>query len=602
MELIKTGHLTRSLNFDRAAVDEENRTVALSFSSETPVERWFGMEVLSHNPDHVRMDRLKASAPLLWNHDPSVQIGVVEQAAIEDGHGRAVVRFSKSARAEELYQDVLDGIATNVSVGYRINEMVLDEDDKESETYRATDWMPHEISLVSIAADFKSVGVGREIDGEHQTRVYKPESEKEEPKMSEEVQVNVEAVRDEARDAALAEERGRISTINDMAKDAPYLRELADKALTEGQPLDVFQRAALEATKAELKRNPSNDLVNSPLTVDMTPAEQRSFSIVKAVKAASTNDWSDAGLEREVSNAIAARVGESNGGFYLPTDMAWGSQRDLTVGTNNQGGFLVGTEHMGTSFIDALRANMVTMQAGARMMNNLQGNIAIPKLATGTTNIAFVAEGAAPTEGQPVFAQVSLSGKAIAGYVQITRNLLVQSDPSVEAIIQDDITQGIAVALDAAALTGSGSGANPTGILATSGIGSVTFSSSGAPTFAEVVAIESAITTDNAQSDGMVYVTTPAMAGTLKTTVKGGSGSGRFITEDGQANGYPVLHTSSMTANTILLGDFSQLIVAQFGAVEVITDRDATTGIMNLGVHLLADIGVRRAESFSKGA
>jgi HK97 family phage major capsid protein/HK97 family phage prohead protease len=596
MNQIKTGDLQRFFQLDRAALDQENRTVRLSFSSEEPVERWFGSEVLSHSPESVRMDRLNGGAPLLWNHDTSDQIGRVEQASIEDGRGYAVVRFSKSARAEELYQDVVDGITSNVSVGYRIHEM---EQEGDKEVYRATDWQPHEISLVSVPAD-ASVGIGRSV-GEHQTRVLTQNIIKEETQMSEETKIDVQSVKDEARDQALAEERGRISTINDMAKDAPYLRELADKALTEGQPLDVFQRSALEATKQELKRKPSNDLINSPLTVDMTEKEQRSFSIVKAVQASATGDWSKAGLEREVSNAIAARVGDSNGGFYLPTDMAWGS-RDLTVGTNNQGGFLVGTDHMAASFIDALRANMVTMQAGGRMMTNLQGNVAIPKLATGTTNISFVAEGAAPSEGQPVFAQVALSGKAIAGYVQITRNLLVQSDPSVEAMIQDDITQGIATAIDAAALTGSGSSNQPTGILATTGIGSVSFSSSGAPTFSEVVAVETAIVQDNAQADNMVMVTTPAMAGALKTTVKGGSGSGRFITEDGLANGYPVLATSSMTANTVLLGDFSQLIVAQFGAIEVITDRDATTGIMNLGVHLLADIGVRRAESFSKGA
>ena len=597
MNQIKTGDLQRFFQLDRAALDQENRTVRLSFSSEEPVERWFGSEVLSHSPEAVRMDRLNGGAPLLWNHDTSDQIGRVESASIEDGRGYAVVRFSKSARAEELYQDVVDGITSNVSVGYRIHEMEQ-EDDKQ--VYRATDWQPHEISLVSVPAD-ASVGIGRSV-GEHQTRVKTQNIIEEVTQMSEETKIDVQSVKDEARDAALAEERGRISTINDMAKDAPYLRELADKALTEGQPLDVFQRSALEATKQELKRKPSNDLINSPLTVDMTEKEQRNFSIVKAVQASATGDWSKAGLEREVSNAIAARVGDSNGGFYLPTDMAWGSKRDLTVGTNNQGGFLVGTDHMASSFIDALRANMVTMQAGGRMMTNLQGNVAIPKLATGTTNIGFVAEGAAPTEGQPVFAQVALSGKAIAGYVQITRNLLVQSDPSVEAMIQDDITQGIAVALDAAALAGTGSSNQPTGILATTGIGSVSFSSSGAPTFEEIVGVETAIVTDNAQADGMVMVTTPAMAGALKTTIKGGSGSGRFITEDGLANGYPVLATSSMTANTVLLGDFSQLIVAQFGAIEVITDRDATTGIMNLGVHLLADIGVRRAESFSKGA
>jgi Phage capsid family. len=100
----------------------------------------------------------------------------------------------------------------------------------------------------------------------------------------------------------------------------------------------------------------------------------------------------------------------------------------------------------------------------------------------------------------------------------------------------------------------------------------------------------------------MAYVTTPALAGTLKSPVKGGAGSGRFISENGEVNGFPIYNTSSMTANNILLGSFSDLIVAQFGAVEVITQQNATTGVLDLGVHLLADVGVRRAEAFAKGA
>ena len=596
METINTGHLTRHQEFDRAAVDEESRTVRLSFSSEEPVERWFGNEVLSHNPEHVRMDRLEAGAPLLWNHNTDVQIGRVESASIENGRGEAVVRFSKSARGEELYQDVLDGIATNVSVGYRINEMVLDEDDEESETYRAVDWMPHEISLVSVPADF-GVGVGRDITGEHQTRVYKPEAEKEEPKMSEET-IDVQAVRDEAREAVLAEEAARIATIQQASKDAPYLRELADKAISDRMPLDAFQLEALEAAKRELKVKPVQESVSAPITVDMSNKERSQYSILKAVQAQMSGNWSDAGLEREVSQTIAQREGDTTG-FYIPMNAPWG-QRDLTAGTNNQGGFLVPTDHRAGDFVEALRANMVVGQAGATYLTGLTGNVAIPTIATGTA-VGWVAEGAAPTEGQPVFGQISLTPKNLVGYVEMTRNLMLQSSPAVESVVQQDITNALAVGMDAAALAGSGSSNQPTGILSTSGIGSVSFSSSGAPTFAEIVAIESEITADNAATTDMVYVTTPALNGYLKTATKD-SGSGRFISEGGIVNGYECLHTSSVTANNVILGNFSDLIIAQFGAIEVLTQTAPSTGITTMALHMHTDIGVRHAQSFAKGA
>ena len=594
MEQIKTGQLSRQFNFERDQVDAEARTVTLSFSSEQPVERWFGTEVLSHSPESVDLTRLNAKAALLANHDLNDQIGVIENATVENGRGIATVRFSKSERGEEFYQDVLDGIRSNISVGYTIEEM----EEKSERVFTATQWAPHEISLVSTPADF-SVGIGRSdaVLGDHSTRVIK--LIKETPKM-EDQKIDIEVVKNEAREAVLKEEQLRVRTINEMAKDAPYLRELADKALNDGFALDHFQREAFEATKKELARKP--DLaadIASPLNVDLSRGEKQSYSLLRAISASASGDWSKAGLEKEISDTIAQRSGQSNGGFYMPSDMAWG-RRDLTVGTNNAGGFLVGTDHDGANFIDALRAAMVTTRLGARIMSNLQGNVAIPKLATGTSTY-WVAEDGAPTEGQPVFASVSLTPKNLASFVQISRNLLVQSDPSVETVIQDDITRAIAVAIDAAALAGTGSSNQPTGILATTGIGSVSFASAGAPTFAEIVAIESAISADNAMGANMAFVTTPALAGTLKTTTKD-SGSGRFVSEDNAIMGYSVNPTSSMTANTILLGDFSQLMIAQFGAVEVITDRNAQTGQLTLGLHAMVDVGVRHAESFAKGA
>jgi HK97 family phage major capsid protein len=594
MEQIKTGTLNRHFSFERANVDEDSRTLTLSFSSEAPVERWFGTEVLSHSPGSVDLTRLNSKAGLLANHDLNDQIGVVESAKIENGRGIATVRFSKSERGEEFYQDVLDGIRSGVSVGYVIDEM----EEKSERVFEATRWSPHEISLVSTPADLSATVMRSDaVEGDNLTRVIK--LIKEDPKM-EDQKIDIETVRNEARDAALKEEQLRVRTINEMAKDAPYLRELADKALNDGFALDHFQREAFEATKKELARKP--DLaadIASPLNVDLSRSEKESYSLLRAISASANGDWSKAGLEKEISDTIAQRSGQSNGGFYMPADMQWG-RRDLTVGTNNAGGFLVGTDHDGASFIDALRAAMVTTRLGARVMSNLQGNVAIPKLATGTSTY-WVAEDGAPTEGQPVFSSINLTPKNLASFVQISRNLLVQSDPIVEAVVQADITAAIAVAIDAAALAGTGSSNQPTGILATTGIGSVSFSSAGAPTFAEIVAIESAISADNAMGANMAFVTTPALAGTLKTTTKD-SGSGRFVSEDNAIMGYSVNPTSSMTANTILLGDFSQLMIAQFGAIEVITDRNAQTGQLTLGLHCMIDTATRHAESFSKGA
>ncbi|MDD5212244.1 MAG: HK97 family phage prohead protease, partial [Sulfuricurvum sp.] len=165
----KTKTTTRQIethyrNFEIRAVSEENRTVELSFSSEEPYERYWGIEVLDHSPTSVNLSRLNNAAPLLLDHDTRNQIGVVESAAISsERKGVATVRFSRSERGDEVFKDVVDGIRKNVSVGYQIEEMLLESRDGDTETYRVTKWMPFEVSIVSVPAD-TSVGVGRSHD------------------------------------------------------------------------------------------------------------------------------------------------------------------------------------------------------------------------------------------------------------------------------------------------------------------------------------------------------------------------------------------------------------------------------------------------------
>ena len=141
--------------------DADTDTFELSFSSETPVARQYGDEVLSHAAGAVDLSRLNDSAPLLFNHNPDQLLGVVDSARVVGGKGRATVRWGTSPEAAAKRQDVAIGVLRNVSVGYQINEMDQDEDG----TYVARNWTPVEISLVSVPSD-PTVGIGRSLEND----------------------------------------------------------------------------------------------------------------------------------------------------------------------------------------------------------------------------------------------------------------------------------------------------------------------------------------------------------------------------------------------------------------------------------------------------
>jgi HK97 family phage prohead protease len=120
---------------------------------------------------NVRRDRFDSGAALLFQHDPEKQIGVIENYSFDaDGIARCTVRFSKSQFAEEIFQDVRDGIRKNISVGFMIWELNLETKSKDGpNVYRADDWEPYEVSIVSVPADI-SVGVGRSTSMWYATR------------------------------------------------------------------------------------------------------------------------------------------------------------------------------------------------------------------------------------------------------------------------------------------------------------------------------------------------------------------------------------------------------------------------------------------------
>ena len=149
--------LQRVASFDYAAAvrgkgEEDVRTLEFPFSSEKPVDRWYGPEVLSHGDGAMDLSRLNDGAPLLWNHDPNQVLGVIEKGWVENARGYVRVRFSRSAFAEEKLADIRDGILRNVSVGYSITDAKPLRSNGQ-DGILATSWQPHEVSIVSVPAD-----------------------------------------------------------------------------------------------------------------------------------------------------------------------------------------------------------------------------------------------------------------------------------------------------------------------------------------------------------------------------------------------------------------------------------------------------------------
>ena len=592
----------RTIDLSKASyIDEENRTVRIGVSSEQPVSRSFGLEVLDHKRESIDTAFMDSkTAPFLLDHDMSQVIGVVEDFKIDETAKRttAVVRFGKGELASEIFEDVKDGIRKNISVGYKVNKMERDSNDIIGDHYRATSWSPMEISSVSIPADQSVlVGVGRK---------NKQELNFKDIKMSEENKIDSNAIRSEATESAKAEMLKNAKEISALGKHHGQ-RDLADNAIQNGMSVEQFRGVLLD--------NISNDkpLDVAPATVGLNQKEKGEYSLIRAVNAASTGDWSKAGYERELSEDIAQRTGKEARGFYMPSDLNWG-QRDQTVSPTSAGGFLVGTDHLADQFISALYAKLTVGELGARVMTGLKGNVAIPKLSAETTNTAFVAEGGAPTEGAATFAQVTMTPKTLASYVDCSRKLMLQSDPSVEAVLRNDIISQFARKIDSVAINGGGSN-EPSGIIPGVPSGNVVAMGTNglAPTYAKIVELIKAVDVSNAMGGNPSFLTNPKVVAALRTIAKqSGGAEGNFIMEAASdILGYNIASTTLVPSNlakgtgsnlsAAIFGDFTNVMLGFWSGVDVVVDTSSlsTSGGTRLAFFQDLDVGIRRGEGFS---
>ena len=595
-------------------IDEESRMVRVGVSSEQPVERSFGMEVIDHTKESMNLEFLNSGrAPLLVGHDMNDQVGVVERVELDEEARRlrAVVRFGKSQRASEIFDDVRDGIRMNISVGYRIDGKVEREGDPDNYVRVAT--TPMEISLVPVPADSsQSVGVGRSVS---EPLTETPSDV--EIKMSEEIKnegVNLDAVKAEAVRTA----RKNDSEILALAAKHNK-RDLGEAAIREGQSVDQFRGQLLDVIGDDKPLETPASVVDAPVK------ERREYSLANMLRAQATGDWTEAGLEREVDQEITKNVGRSAEGTYIP-DFIWSQRAGAlatgatgAVGDENDFSNFVPTVHRGDLFIEALRAQQVLGGLGTTYLSGLTNRISVPKMSAGA-NVGFVEELGDVADQSGTDAAMTLQPRTLGGYVDISRLMLMEAVPAIEQVIRNDLMASMADKIEYYAINGSGASGQPTGLLNTAGINNLDISSGtdvDALTWSDIIALVKLVEEDNGvvNAGAAGFLSHPAVKAKLASTAKVSSTDSVMILNDPWNNlyGYPVAFSSNVPttldpgdggndASAVVFGDFSQLVIASFGAPSILVDNfsNSLAGSSRLVLHTEIDTGVRNAVSFAK--
>jgi HK97 family phage major capsid protein/HK97 family phage prohead protease len=571
----------------------EDRTIEFPFSSELPVSRWFGEEVLSHQADAVNLARMNDGAPVLFNHDPDRVIGVVERAWIdgEKKRGMARVRFSKNELAQQIVADVTDGILRNVSVGYAIRDAKPGGD----EQIIATSWEPHEVSIVSVPAD-PTVGIGRALPDPAKAPAAAtptpplPPMETQTP--------DLEAVRAHAAADAQRAERDRIASITSLTREHGV--DIAQGLIERGASVEEAQREVLTEL-AKRSKQPTQHATPAASTsaqaqpiagsadIGLTDKEARSFSFLRAIRAQLLpNERSvveAAAFEREASNATAQRMGMAPKGLLVPNEVL---SRSLVAGTASGAGDLIFTDARPESFIELMRKRNVLTSLGVTVLSGLSGPVAFPKQ-TGAAQAYWVGEQGEATESEPAVGQVNMSLKTLSAWTRFSRSLMLQASLDVEMWVRNELATVMALEQARATLYGSGINTEDFG--------------AAQPTYAELVSMETKINADDADVGSFGYVTNATIYGGFKTTEKA-SGTAQFVLEPGNTvNSYQVVRSNQVESGDVFLGIWDQVILGLWGALDLQVNPYAEdkAGNVRVVVHQSCDVAVRYPEAFCRG-
>jgi HK97 family phage major capsid protein/HK97 family phage prohead protease len=578
-----------------------------SLSSEHPVERGFGLEVLSHKPGSIRMDRLtRGTMPLLVNHNWDDPVGMVDTGDVRDGKLTVTAHLFDTDRAKEVSR-WLEGGLRNVSVGYRIHDA---EEDRKSGEFRVTDWEPYEASLVTVPAD-PTVGLGRAGEQEFDVRVISVNAATAAGVSSMSNQDNAAAGASADQKApnmsAIEAERERREAIVNLCKSNKIDSRVERQWVENGTSLAQVAKEILDVMEERGKHRPA-----TATELGLTSAETRRYSLFKAIRALKFGAQNprlvnDAGFEAECSRALAKTLGrELTTSMLIPAEVLQrpvgveAASRALATSPGSKGGYLVNVENLG--FIDILRNRSVAMSMGARVLSGLTGNVTFARQ-TGKPSVTWQAgEHSSVTAADQTLGQLSMTPKTCIAITEVSEQLLAQSSQSAEAFVMADLAANVAIdGVDNAVINGIG-GAQPLGIKNTTGV--TTGQDASSATYAKILAFPSTAGSANAIRGNPGFVTNTAGAVVLMQKQRF-SGTDTPLWDgtlfDGTLVGFRAMSSEQLASGNLIFGSWDELVIGEWGVLELSTDNGGTrfnTASVGIRAMWMVDTMIRYPQAF----
>lgn len=586
---------TRELTVDKSTLDSERMYVEFSVSSEYPVRRWFGYEILDHDVKSIRAARLNSGAAHRDGHYGD-QTGVVDKWWIDENKKlRVGVRYSKNnPRAVMIFKDIEDDIRKNVSVEYDIWDLVLDREEDGVAYYRMTDWEPIHTCDTPDGAD-PNVGHGRSKNNEQQ----EPESIKLEGdnleaaiekhnrdsklkiiinqnrshKMTDEEKKQKDAQERTDREAALKLDREavqkaeveRIKSIHQIAEDfranIPHVNvsEKVQEYIQQNRSFkEFYDYCSAEVRSPEAKRTPE-------VHPDFTNQQFENYSIARAILGRSDDKFD--GIEKEAHDFISKKIGRDVGkGILIPTNVFGRrnkSQRTTqNVATPTAGGNTVFETPTELSFIEFLHNNLAFVNMGITVISNFQGDFPLVKEGSEHT-FSFKPESTSPDASSVTFTKESYGPKLGGSLTTLSRQILLQSPNISEAWARRKLLGATLRGMDRSIIYTSANG--PTGLKDVSGVGAPVLGAGF--TYNKAIDVRQSVKALNAELGKMSFICNPVTCGTLQK-IDITNGYGRFLCdENNKMVGRECKESNQIDEGDLIYGHWPAIMLIEWGYI-----------------------------------
>jgi HK97 family phage major capsid protein len=641
-EYIKSKPQRMEVRFSKeqlAAANPEEKTIPCSFAAMSYVERWYGILVLDMSPEAVDLSRWSEGVAYLMDHNHTDQRGIITNGRLENGQLVGDVKFSKSEKGQELFNDIKDGIRPWTSVGfdiYKMEEVAPEEmpDDlknlcleRECGAFSVKKWAPYEGSSVSIPAN-PGVGVMPSGEGDEEEEMAKmaeafgiQKFSKKQSESNHQITIQKEDTMSDVKKTPeqLATEKktliefGVANYENRVAGGKETIERLANDVVAlfaNDETTDVESRFRGEL----FTRIQDKERLETPKTfVGMTESQKAEYSIIKVI-ASMVDGKPLTGFEKEVADELDKKgVTSRTGGVVLPLDL---QSRKInfdaelnyhlakagirterfaqTVGSTTGGGYLVGTEHRAQDFVEIYRNFLIP---GFTYLPGLSQSVDIPKQTGGSTITVAASEAAGFNATALVFGQLTLSPKEIGAYIEITRRLLVQSSPAIDNLVVIDLMRQMALKTNYLALFGSGGSGEPTGAFQTANIG--TFDGTG---LGRSGALDAMADIGTANVVGQLYWLCNSAVKALLMGRDQTTGFGSWLMNDnGSMVGFPSIISEQMSGTSLALIKPDEVVVGSFGTMEINYDRAtlSASGGLRIAAYDLIDAGLKHPGAVS---